>query len=160
SPLRDILSRDPLAAITPRQSAGRALAARPLAALGAACVAVALLTLLVLPQAAILGMVALIGALLLWLPLALDGLLVLVVRLARRRPRGVPPVPASERRSGRSRAGAIAAPGALAVFGSFSTPGPPRALQRGLENPAHDMNPFPALGVSPAGSFDLLMTQP
>jgi len=160
SPLRDILSRDPLAAIAPRQVAVASSASRWRTAIGALFVAVALLTLLVLPQAAIAGMVALICTLLLWLPLGLDAMLASIARLARKLTSAVPHIAVSELRAGRSRAVAIAATGAIAVFGSVSIQGAHGDLQHGLENAAHDMNAFTDVWVSPAGSFDLLMTQP
>ncbi len=160
SPLRDILSRDPLAAIAPRQMAMGRSTARWRSALGVVFVLVALVTLLVLPQAAIAGMVALTCALLLWLPLGLDAMLGSIARLARKVTSAVPHVAVSELRAGRSRAVAIAATGAIAVFGSVSIQGAHGDLQHGLENAAHDMNAFTDLWVSPAGSFNLLMTQP
>jgi putative ABC transport system permease protein len=160
SPLRDILSRDPLAAITPRQTSSSASSTRLRAALGAACVLIALVTLLALPKLAILGMVSLTCALLLWLALALGGLLRLTAQLARKITSAVPHIAVSELRAGRSRAVAIAATGAIAVFGSVSIQGAHGDLQHGLENAAHDMNAFTDVWVSPAGSFNLLMTQP
>jgi putative ABC transport system permease protein len=160
SPLRDILSRDPLAAIAPREAALGRAGTRPRALLGAVFVLIALLTLLVLPQAAIAGMVALTCALLLWLPLGLDVALAALARLARRLTSAVPHIAVSELRAGRSRAVAIAATGAIAVFGSVSIQGAHGDLQHGLENAAHDMNAFTDVWVSPAGSFNLLMTQP
>jgi putative ABC transport system permease protein len=162
SPLRDILSRDPLAAIAPRQEGGAsaARAARSRAALGAAGVVVALAIMLAAPAAAIVGMVALTCALLLLLPLALDATLALATRIARAITSAVPHVAVSELRAGRSRAVAIAATGAIAVFGSVSIQGAHGDLQHGLENAATDMNAFTDLWVSPAGDFNLLMTQP
>lgn len=160
SPLRDILSRDPLAAIAPREVALSRTNTRLRTALGAVFVLIALLTLLVLPQAAIAGMVALTGALLLWLPLGLDAMLASTARVARKVTSAVPHIAVSELRAGRSRAVAIAATGAIAVFGSVSIQGAHGDLQHGLENAAHDMNAFTDVWVSPAGSFNLLMTQP
>lgn len=160
SPLRDILSRDPLAAIAPREVASSRANMRRRTVLGALFVLIALLTLLVLPQAAILGMLALTGALLLWLPLGLDAMLGASARLARKLTSAMPHIAVSELRAGRSRAVAIAATGAVAVFGSVSIQGAHGDLQHGLENAAHDMNAFTDVWVSPAGSFNLLMTQP
>jgi putative ABC transport system permease protein len=160
SPLRDIFSRDPLAAIAPREAAASRANTRLRSALGALFVLTALLTLFVLPQAAIAGMVALTCALLLWLPLGLDAMLAASARLARKLTSAVPHIAVSELRAGRSRAVAIAATGAVAVFGSVSIQGAHGDLQHGLENAAHDMNAFTDVWVSPAGSFNLLMTQP
>jgi putative ABC transport system permease protein len=160
SPLRDILSRDPLAAIAPREVALSRTNTRLRTALGAVFVLIALLTLFVLPQAAIGGMLALTCALLLWLPLSLDAMLAVIARLACKLTSALPHIAVSELRAGRSRAMAIAATGAVAVFGSVAIEGAHGDLQHGLENAAHDMNAFTNLWVSPAGSFDLLMTQP
>ena len=83
SPLRDIVSRDPLAAITPKQgsAAGRANIRTALA--GVVCLAAATAVLLGAPKQAIVGMVLLIAALLLVLPVALELALALLTRLAR-----------------------------------------------------------------------------
>jgi putative ABC transport system permease protein len=160
SPLRDIVSRDPLAAIAPPREGGGG-GTRPLpVSLGVLALAAALLVLLALPGAAIAGMVALVIALLLLLPLALDTLLSLGARGARRLTGATSHVAVGELRAGRSRAAAIAATAAVAVFGSVAIQGAHHDLQQGLEDAAHDMNAFTDLWVSPAGSFDLLMTQP
>ncbi len=160
SPLRDILSRDPLAAITPKETGSSTSAARLRVAGGAACLLIALVTLIALPKLAILGMVSLTVALLLSLSLGLSAALSVSGRLARRITSAVPHIAVSELRAGRSRAVAIAATGAIAVFGSVSIQGAHGDLQHGLENAAHDMNAFTDVWVSPAGSFNLLMTQP
>jgi len=160
SPLRDILSRDPLAAIASRDSHASTRSARWLAAGGVACLAAAVAILVAAPQLAILGMVSLTGALLLLLVLPLDATLALVKRLAPAITSAVPHVAVMELRASRARAVAIAATGAVAVFGSVSIQGAHADLQKGLENAARDMNAFTDVWVSPAGSFNLLMTQP
>jgi putative ABC transport system permease protein len=161
SPLRDILSRDPLAAIAPKEGAtGSATATRRLTLAGLLCVAATVVVLLAAPQAAIVGMVTLTCALLLLLPLPLRALLALVTLLAPRVTSAVPHVAVSELRAGRSRAIAIAATGAVAVFGSVSIQGAHSDLQHGLENAARDANAATDIWVSPAGTFNLLMVQP
>jgi putative ABC transport system permease protein len=160
SPLRDILSRDPLAAITPKQSARSATASRWLTIGGVVCLAASIAILLAAPQAAILGMVALTCALLLLLGLALRALLGLIRLIAPRITSAIPHVAASELRAGRSRAIAIAATGAVAVFGSVSIQGAHGDLQHGLESAARDANAATDVWVSPAGTFNLLMVQP
>jgi putative ABC transport system permease protein len=160
SPLRDILSRDPLAAIAPTEEAA-VTAARPrLAAAGVACLIATVAILAFAPQLAILGMVALTGALLLILPLPIAAALALVKRTAQKVTSAVPHVAVSELRAARSRAVAIAATGAIAVFGSVAIQGAHGDLQHGLENAARDTNASTDLWVSPAGAFNLLMTQP
>jgi putative ABC transport system permease protein len=160
SPLRDILSRDPLAAIAPKQSATNTTATRRLALGGFACLAATIAVLLAAPQAAIVGMLTLTCALLLLLPLPLAALLGLVRALAPSVTSAVPHVAVSELRAGRSRAIAIAATGAVAVFGSVSIQGAHGDLQHGLENAARDANAATDVWVSPAGKFNLLMVEP
>ena len=160
SPLRDILSRDPLAAIAPRESTGSTRRAVWPALAGLVCLAAASAILLAAPQAAIVGMVALVGALLLELPLVLGVTLALVGRLARTRTGATAHVAVMELSAARSRAVAIAATGAVAVFGSVAIQGAHGDLLTGLEDAAHDMNALTDVWVSPAGSFNLLQIAP
>jgi putative ABC transport system permease protein len=160
SPLRDILSRDPLAAISPREGSAAARTGRRRALAGGACLAGATALLLVAPDASIPGMVLLVAALLLELPIALSATLVLVKRLASLIVSPVPHVAVMELGAARARAVAIAATGAIAVFGSVAIQGAHSDLLAGLENAAHDTNAFTDLWVSPAGSYNLLKTAP
>jgi putative ABC transport system permease protein len=164
SPLRDILSRDPLAALGSRESMGssgwRARGGGRRALAGLACLAAATTLLLAAPQQAILGMALLVAALLLELPLALGVTLALVKRLARTIVSAVPHVAAMELGAARARAVAIAATGAIAVFGSVAIQGAHGDLLAGLDNAARDMNAFTDVWVSPAGSYNLLKTTP
>jgi len=164
SPLRDILSRDPLAAINPprRRDGGaptggggqrRALA-------GVACLAAASVILLLAPDAAIPGMVLLVAALLLVLPLMLSLTLTLVGRLARAITSAVPHVAVMELSAARARAVAIAATGAVAVFGSVAIQGAHDDLLTGLAGAAHELNGAADVWVAPAGAYDLLDTTP
>ena len=188
SPLRDIFSRDPLAAIAgprhtatapadpPREAGETTLRARLLSAFGTGhaglgraalpplaglvCLAGATAILLVAPDAALPGMVLLFGALLLELPLALSATLALVKRLAGRITSPVAHVATMELREARARAMAIAATGAVAVFGSVAIQGAHGDLLAGLEGAARDMNAFTDVWVAPAGSYNLLQTAP
>jgi putative ABC transport system permease protein len=160
SPLRAIVSRDPLAAIAPGDGAAGVRTTRWLAVAGGACLAAAVAILLTAPQLAIVGMLSLTCALLALLVLPLDATLALIRRLAPTVTSAIPHIAVMELRASRPRAVAIAATGAIAVFGSVSIQGAHADLQRGLENAAHDMNAFTDVWVSPAGSFNLLMTQP
>jgi putative ABC transport system permease protein len=159
SPLRDILSRDPLAAITPKETSGTGVSAR-LTAGGVACLALALVILLAAPQDAVLGMVSLTGALLLLLALPLSAALALVKRAASAFKSATPHIAVMELRAGHSRAVAIAATGAIAVFGSVAIQGAHNDLLHGLDNAARDVNASTDVWVSAAGSFNLLLTQP
>ncbi len=165
SPLRDILSRDPLAAIADPASTSDAAGAglrraslSPLA--GLVCFAGASAILLAAPDAALPGMVLLFGALLLELPLALSATLTLVKWLAGRITSPVAHIATMELRAARARAMAIAATGAVAVFGSVAIQGAHGDLLRGLERAARDMNAFTDVWVAPAGSYNLLHTAP
>lgn len=61
---------------------------------------------------------------------------------------------------GRVRSLAIAATGAIAVFGGVSIGGAHQNLQRGLDNSARAVNSFAPLWVVPAGSYDLFTSAP
>jgi len=160
SPLRDILSRDPLAAISPKEGSAAGPASIRMALGAGACLAAAAGILLGTPKEAILGMILLVGALLLVLPAALDLALALLVRLARRFTGAVPHVAVMELSAARARAIAVAATGAIAVFGAVAIQGAHADLLRGLENAARDENAFTDVWVSPPGSYNLLRTAP
>jgi putative ABC transport system permease protein len=160
SPLRDVLSRDPLAAIAPRPSAvaGRANVGAALA--GVLCLAAASAVLLGAPKLAILGMVLLIAAMLLVLPVALDAALALLAVLARRITGAVAHVAAMELKAARPRALGVAATGAVAVFGAVAIQGAHADLLKGLQDAASDENAFTDVWVAPPGSYNLLKTAP
>jgi putative ABC transport system permease protein len=160
SPLRDILSRDPLAAITPKEGSGAPRANLWIALGGLVCLAAATVILLGAPKQAILGMVLLIAALLLVLPAALDLALALLTTVARRLTGAVPHVAAMELSAARARAIGVAATGAIAVFGAVAIQGAHTDLLKGLQNAAHDENAFTDLWVSPPGAYNLLRTAP
>ena len=160
SPLRDVLSRDPLAAIaTSPRSRGSRLAA-PQALAGGACLAAGTVLLLAAPDAAIPGMVLLVAALLLELPILLSAMLALVKRLAGAIVSPVPHVAAMELSAARARAVAITATGAIAVFGGVSIEGAHGDLLAGLESSAVDTNASAEIWVAPAGAYNLLKTTP
>ncbi|HEY3865547.1 MAG TPA: FtsX-like permease family protein [Solirubrobacteraceae bacterium] len=159
SPLRDILSRDPLAATALKEDSG-GTQSRLLPVAGLLALALSVGILLLAPAAAIAGMISLIVALLLLLPIPLHATLALVKRLAPTITSVVPHIAVMELRSGRSRAVAIAATGAVAVFGAVSIQGAHGDLLKGLENAARDTNASTDVWVSAAGSSNLLMTTP
>ncbi|HEY2141903.1 MAG TPA: ABC transporter permease [Solirubrobacteraceae bacterium] len=160
APLRDILSRDPLAAITPKQGDGSSAGGGRVALAGLVCLGAATAILLAAPKQAILGMVFLVVALLLLLPILLTVALMLVRRIAPAITSAVPHVATMELSAARTRAVAIAATGAVAVFGSVAIQAAHGDLLGGLENAAHDMNAFTDVWVSPAGTYNLLRTAP
>jgi putative ABC transport system permease protein len=159
SPFKDIVSRNPLAAIETKEGTGGS-ASPLLTAFGVVCLAATLAILLAAPQAAIVGMVTLIAALLALLAIPLAGMLALVRRIAPSIVSAVPHIAVMELRAGRSRAIAIAATGAIAVFGSVSIQGAHSDLLKGLYNAASDVNASTDIWVSAAGSSNLLMTSP
>jgi putative ABC transport system permease protein len=160
SPLRDILSRDPLAAITPKERDAGSHSGGRRALAGLASLAAATALLLAAPDAAIPGMVLLVAALLLELPIMLSATLASVRRVARLIVSPIPHVAAMELSAARARAVAITAPGAVAVFGSVAIAGAHGDLLAGLEGAANDLNASTDVWVSPTGSYNLLKTAP
>jgi putative ABC transport system permease protein len=159
SPFKDIVSRNPLAAIETKEGKGGSIS-WPLTIAGLLCLAATLVILLAAPQAAIVGMVTLIAALLALLAIPLTWMLAFVRRIAPTIVSAVPHIAVMELRAGRSRAIAIAATGAIAVFGSVSIQGAHSDLLNGLYNAAHDANAATDIWVSAAGNSNLLMTSP
>lgn len=160
SPLRDVLSRDPLAAITTQAGDGGTRSEGWRALAGLAFLVAASLLLLAAPDAAIPGMALLVGALLLELPIVLTLTLSLLGRLARMIVSPVPHVAVMELSAARSRALAITATGAVAVFGGVAIQGSRGDLLAGLEGAARDTNASTDIWVSPSGSYNLLKTAP
>jgi putative ABC transport system permease protein len=160
SPLRAVLSHDPLAATGERErSRSRWAGARPAAA-GLACLLTASVLLTVEPDAGIPGMVLVIAALLCVLPLMLRVTLALAGGLAALIVSPVGHIARMELSAGRTRAVAIAATGAVAVFGSVAIGGAHRDLLAGLRTAARETTATAQLWVAPVGSYNLLMTTP
>jgi putative ABC transport system permease protein len=158
SPLLGIVSRDPLAAQRQLQGPRTMRASGWQALAGLLCLAAATAILRAAPDAAIPGMVLLLGALLLMLPVALNATLELVRRLARGVTSVVPHVASMELSAVPGRALAITATGAIAVFGSVAIEGAHGDLLAGLETAASEANASTDVWVSPAGSYNLLQT--
>jgi putative ABC transport system permease protein len=140
APLREIFSRDALGGITNAARRGAA-ALWPIGA-GLACLTGAALVLVLVPSAAIAGMLLLVAAMLLLLStlvsLAVEGLAWLGqwVRSA------VPAIAVMElrSRSARTRTLALAATAAVAVFGTVAIGGAHRDLERGLNASAEEID--------------------
>jgi putative ABC transport system permease protein len=160
SPLRAVLSHDPLAATSEREQAGARWAGAGTALTGLACLAAASALLRIEPDAAIPGMVLVIAALLCVLPLMLRVTLALAGWLAAFLVSPVGHVARMELSAGRTRAVAIAATGAVAVFGSVAIGGAHRDLLAGLRTAARESTAAAQVWVAPAGSYNLLMTTP
>jgi putative ABC transport system permease protein len=156
---REISSPLAIAFTTPPRIKGRRVWAF---AIGLACLLATTAILFAAPRAAIAGIVSLIAALLLLLPATLAGVLAAFDRL-RRAFSGVSPYLAViELRSNANsaRALAIAATGAIAVFGSVAIEGAHRNLQQGLDHLVHQLNAPADLWVIPPGAQNLLATTP
>jgi putative ABC transport system permease protein len=129
---------------------------------GAGCIAATTAILLAAPQAAIAGILSLTIALLLLLPAALTGAVTAFERL-RRSFSGVSAFLAVielRSRANRARALAIAATGAVAVFGSVAIQGAHSNLQKGLDRLVAELNANAPLWVIPPGANNLLATTP
>jgi putative ABC transport system permease protein len=160
-PLREILSSSSRAAA----SGGRHIRRRwTIGALtgGLACIAATTAILLAAPQAAVLGSVILVIALLLLLPLLLYGTVAVFDRLQARFGSAATRIAVIELRSPKTRARsiAIAATGAIAVFGSVAIQGAHANLQKGLDRLVHQLSGSADLWVMPSGTQDLLATMP
>jgi putative ABC transport system permease protein len=158
TPLRDIFATRPSAAVeSKRRSAARA---RLVLLAGLGCLAVTTAILAFAPQAAVIGVVALTGALLLLLPGILRGVLFVVERLTENVRARAPFVASSELRAMWPRTVGIAATGAVAVFGSVAIQGAHADLQRGLDQSARDVSRAADVWVFPPGLSNLLATVP
>jgi putative ABC transport system permease protein len=129
---------------------------------GVVCLGVTTAILLAAPQEAIVGIVSLLGALLLLLPIVL---VLVVAGFGRLRSTltGVSPYLAIlelQSRSNRTRSLAIAATGAIAVFGSVAIQGAHSNLQRGLDRLVHQLSTATDVWVIPSGAQNLLATAP
>ena len=111
-------------------------------------------------QIAVAGIVSLIAALLLLLPLLIDVVVAVFDRLQKSVGAGSTEVAVLELRSPsmRTRSVAIAATGAIAVFGIVAVQGGRTNLQDGLDRLAHDVSHVTNLWVVPPGEQDLLTT--
>jgi putative ABC transport system permease protein len=129
---------------------------------GLACLAVTFEILLLSPEHAILGVVALTAALLLLLPSLIRGVLWLAARLTLDVRVRAPFVAVSELRAVSTwpRTVAIAATGAVAVFGSVSIEGTRRDLERGLDASAKGIDSQASIWVTPTASSDAFATTP
>jgi putative ABC transport system permease protein len=159
SPFKDIVSKDPLAAIATKEGGGLrrmgAIALGGLLMLGAS-----IAILLAAPQEAVLGMVLLTVSMLMLLPVPLGLALAGVKKLAPSIVSAVPHVAVMELRAGYARALAITATGAIAVFGSVAIQAAHGDLLHGLDNAARETNAATDLWVAPAGSYNRLFTAP
>jgi putative ABC transport system permease protein len=129
---------------------------------GLSCLAATTVILIAAPAAAIAGVGILAGALLLLLPLALEQVTHAFDRLQVRFAGASSYLAVLELRSpaNRARSIAVAATGAIAVFGSVAIQTAHGDLQEGLNRVAHGLNATTDLWVAPAGVANSLATTP
>lgn len=129
---------------------------------GVGCIAGTTVILLRAPQLAVVGSMLLVIALVLLLALLLDGVVGVFERVQSRSGSAATRIAVIELHSPatRARSIAIAATGAIAVFGSVAIQGAHANLQKGLDRVAHDVAGVADLWVVPGGTQDLLATDP
>jgi putative ABC transport system permease protein len=163
NPLRDIFTRVPLSARAPGVPTRASMVWA--SAGGLVCLTVTTVILLAgmgSTGAAVVAFVSLVAATLLLLPVLLNafiagfdhiqcGMVGVAPRLA---------IIELQSSSGRVRAAAIAATGAIAVFGSVAIEGAKQNLQTGLHRAAADLNLITDLWVTPTGTGNTLATIP
>jgi putative ABC transport system permease protein len=160
-PLRELWSRS---ARLPEPGEHRLLTPKSGLVLAAAvaCLAATSIILVAAPQSAVLGSATLVMALVILLPLLFDSVLTATDRLQRRWGRGAVPLAVVELRSPKTRVRslAVAATGAIAVFGIVAIQGAHANLQRGLDGLFHDVTATTDIWVLPPGPQNLLATVP
>jgi putative ABC transport system permease protein len=129
---------------------------------GVVCLAVTTGILLLRPQAAVLGNFTLIVALVCLLPFLFNLYLSVFTALQGFLRVASPKLAIVELQDPltRVRSLAVAATGALAVFGSVAIQGAQHNLQKGLDRTATEMNDVTGLWVSPSGTANTLGTTP
>jgi putative ABC transport system permease protein len=160
TPLRDIFSSRPLAAVERKRRSHASSSSLALA--GIACLLVTTVVLIAAPTQAMIGVVTLTAALLLLLPCLIRGLLAVVDRATFDLKAMAPFLAVAELRSSATwaRTVAIASTGAIAVFGSVAIQGAHADLQRGLDQTSHDVGSAADIWVFPHGQSNLLATTP
>lgn len=127
---------------------------------GCLCIGVTTIILFTAPQSAVVGVVTLIIALLLLLPLLLDAIVAGFGKLQRLSGLGATEIAVIELRSPgtRTRSIAIAATAAVAVFGSVTIQGSRANLQQGLDRSFNGISSAADLWVAPSGEQNLFTT--
>ncbi len=160
-PLRELWSGSRAASVR-RERANRSWWTIGALAGGVFCLAATTIILLAAPQSAVLGSVILVIALLLLLPLMLNAFVAACSRLRGPLETVATRIAVSELRApaARTRSVAIAATGAIAVFGSVAIQGAHANLQRGLDRLFHEVTAVSDVWVAPPGPQNLLATAP
>jgi putative ABC transport system permease protein len=129
-------------------------------AVGMALVAGSGGVLLIARSITIVGIGLLVCGMLVLIPGLLSAIVWLIDRLSQRTRSAVLVVSVGELRTATTRSIALAATGALAVFGSVAVEGAHFDLQRGLDRDAGDFNATADLWVTPSGAENELATIP
>jgi putative ABC transport system permease protein len=160
APLRDILAR-PLRSLPPAERTPRRWSAFRIT-VGTVCLVITTLILLFRPQAAVAGSFTLVVALLALLPFLFDGIVAGFDRVQGLFHASSTVLAVTELRDPltRVRSLAVAATGAIAVFGSVAIAGAQHNLQSGLDRGTNEWNHVTDLWVSPSGVDNTLGTTP
>jgi putative ABC transport system permease protein len=162
-PLSDLFSRRPLDEVyraDDERNEDARVRRRWLVTGGTGFVAAATAVLLFVPSATIVGVMLLVTGMLFLIPGALGGVLRLLDTLSHHVRSRVLVVSVGELRATTTRSIALAATGALAVFGSVAMQGAQLDLQRGLDRDAHELNASADLWVTQRGAENALATTP
>lgn len=162
-PLGDLFSRRPLDDVYREDDERDEDSVVPrlwLLACGLALVAAATGVLLLAPPATVVGIGLLVGGMLLLIPAIVTSILQAVDVLSRRTRSALLVISLGELRATTTRTIALAATGALAVFGSVAVEGAHFDLQRGLDRDAHQLNAKADLWITAAGDSNVLATAP
>jgi putative ABC transport system permease protein len=161
APLWEIFPRSTRAPISPKRRIRRWWRVGALAG-GLSCLGMTTIILLLAPQSAVLGSVILVIALLFLLPLLLDAIVAVFDRLQAHLDSASTRIAVIELRSPKTRVRsiAIAATGAIAVFGSVAIQGAHANLQHGLDRLVHQLSVAADVWVLPSGTQNLLATTP
>ncbi len=160
APVRDILAR-PLRAQVEVETTPRGWTAARIIA-GLACLAITTLIVVFRPQSAVVGVITLVIASMALLPFLFNAIVLAFDRLQR-------PFSGTSTRlavgeltdpSTRVRSLAVAATGAVAVFGTVAIAGAQHNLQSGLNSTAREWNRATNVWVSPSGENNTLATTP
>jgi putative ABC transport system permease protein len=162
--LRDLFSRGPVDAVhRGDEEPGEAINARTrttLAVAGGVLLGVTAAVALLAPSATLLCIALLAVAMLALVPATLAGMLTVVDRLIDGVRGSALPIAVMELRSSLTRATALAATGALALFGTVAIQGAHRDLLHGLDVTAAAMLDTTDVWVTAAGDENILMTTP
>jgi putative ABC transport system permease protein len=127
---------------------------------GVACLGVSTLVRMTAPEAAALGIVTLIAALLLSLPWILSTALAAIDRMSAWMHSSAPLLAVGELRVSGARSVAVAAIAGIALLGAVALEGSHRDLQRGLDRDVHELSAVTDVWVTAAGTANALATTP